>query len=608
MNKVSLRFAAVAACLAAAACSEKLLTLSEGATSTLSVRVYVDGDGDGAFSAATDVAIAAITVTAANAGGEVSESTDPSGLATLELAPGSYTLTVSGAVPTGAVLATASSPAVVAPFQGAQLSSEFRYTFNPGQLSIVVFRDDNSTGTFEPGVDTPAAGVGAVLAAGADTVGTGTTDASGMVEFEAIRPGEYTLTLAPLPTIDLVGGNTRTIVIDAAGRTDLAIEFTGNLVFPIADARAAAVGSVVAVEGVITWQSFRSNLDAYVQDGTGGIAMFQGSLPAVTEGDSVRVIGEISQFNGDLQISPVTSLEVLGSTSVPAARVVTSAEINAGAFQGELIVIDGTVDSLQVFSFDNHNVWLSDAAGDDAFVFVDSRVGVGSADWTVGALYAVTGVLSTDNRNAAFPYRVELRGPADMVLGGSSVDIADARTMSGDDVTVEGVVTWQQQWDSRVYYFQDATGGITTFDFGNIPLARGDVIRVRGTVGAFRGEIQLSPVSSRAIVSPGTSPAARAVTAPEIMGGLFQGELVTITGTVDSMTVDGFDNASVYLSDGNGDDFLVFTDSRTGVASTVWTVGNSYTVSGVLTTDDRFVPAVPAARLETRDAADIVAQ
>jgi len=612
MSKVSLRLAAVAACFATAGCTEKLVTLAEGTPSSLDVVVYVDADGDGMFDGATDVPIADITVTAtpSSGGGEpVVATTNASGLAAFaQLSPGSYSLSAAGTVPSGAVLASASSPVVVAPFQGAELASQFRYTFNPGQLSIVVYRDDNGSGSFEPGIDTPAGGVGAELAAGSEVVGTGTTDANGTVGFETLRPGEYILTLTPLPTIDLVGGNTRTIVIGAAVTTDVEVEFTGNLVLPIVDARAAANGETVAVEGVVSWQAqFRTTLDGFMQDGTAGITLFDFGQSAVQIGDSIRVIGTKGAFRGEVQISPVTSVEVLANVGEPTPRPVTASEINAGQFQSELVTITGTVDSLQVFSFDNHNVWLTDGAGDQAFVFVDSRVGVGSADWTVGLAYAVTGVLSADDRNA-FPYRMELRGPGDMVLAEPIVNVADARTMVGSDVTVEGVVTWQQQWDSRVYYFQDATGGVGTFDFGNIPFARGDLIRVRGTVSSFRGEIQLSPVSSRAVVSSGAAPAARVVTAPEIIGGMFQGELVTIAGTVDSMTVDGFDNASVYLSDGNGDDFLVFTDSRTGVASTVWTVGNAYTVTGVLTTDNRFVPNIPAARLETRDAADIVAQ
>jgi DNA/RNA endonuclease YhcR with UshA esterase domain len=607
MTKVSRRLVAFVACLGAVACSEKLLTLGQGSPSSLSVRLYVDADGDGAFNSATDVPVAGMEVTATGPAGDATQTTDATGLATFQLAPGSYTLSAAGTTPGGAVLATATQPTVVAPFQGAELTAQFRFAFLPGDVSVVVFRDDDASGTFDPALDTPGPGLAAVLTQGDDTVGTGVTDSDGAVVFATVRPGDYTLTFTPFPTIVLVGGDSRPVTVTAAASTDLTVEFTGNLVIPVSAARAAGAGTTVAVEGVITWQSFRTNLDAYVQDASGGIAMFQASLGAAVEGDTVRVIGTISLFNGDVQISPVTSVDVLSGGNVPSPRVVTADEINAGAFQGELIIIDAIVDSLQVFSFDNHNAWLSDAAGSDFFVFVDSRIGVGSADWTVGELYAVTGVLSTDTRNA-FPYRVELRHPTDLVLGGSSVDIADARGMSGAQVTVEGVVTWQQQWDSRVYYFQDGTGGITTFDAGNIPLARGDRIRVRGTVGAFRGEFQLSPVSSRAVVSSGAVPAARAVTAPEILADMFQGELVSITGTVDSITVDGFDNASVYLSDANGDDFLVFNDARNGVASTAWTVGNTYAVAGVLTTDNRFIPNIPAARLEPRDAADIVMQ
>jgi hypothetical protein len=548
-------------------------------------------------------------VTATGPAGDATQTTDATGLATFQLAPGSYTLSAAGTTPGGAVLATATRPTVVAPFQGAELTAQFRFAFLPGDVSVVVFRDDDASGTFDPALDTPGPGLAAVLTQGDDTVGTGVTDSDGAVVFATVRPGDYTLTFTPFPTIVLVGGDARPVTVTAAASTDLAVEFTGNLIIPVSAARAAGVGTTVAVEGVITWQSFRTNLDAYVQDVSGGIAVFQAGVAPAVEGDSVRIIGAISVFAGEPQFSSVTSVEVLGGSTVPSPRVVSAAEINNGDFQGELAIIDGTVDSLtNIDMFDNHRVWLSDAAGDDFYVFVDQRVGVGSADWTVGELYAVTGVLSTDTR-IAVPYRVELRHPTDLVLGGSSVDIADARGMSGAQVTVEAVLTWQQQWSGGgTYYFQDATGGLTAFDGAVIPFTRGDRIRVRGTVSVFRGEVQLSSVSSRAVVSSGAVPAARAVTAPEILADMFQGELVSITGTVDSMTVDNFDNASVYLSDANGDDFLVFNDARNGVASTAWTVGNTYAVAGVLTTDNRFIPNIPAARLEPRDAADIVMQ
>ncbi len=125
-----------------------------------------------------------------------------------------------------------------------------------------------------------------------------------------------------------------------------------------------------------------------------------------------------------------------------------------------------------------------------------------------------------------------------------------------------------------------------------------------GSVGAFRGEVQMSPTAVR-IVESGFAPPPRTVTAAEINAGLFQGELVTVSATVDSLTADGFDNQTVFLGDGAGETFLVFGDSRSGVASTSWTVGAETIVSGVLGTDDRISNFPLPHRIEVRDLSDL---
>jgi hypothetical protein len=93
------------------------------------------------------------------------------------------------------------------------------------------------------------------------------------------------------------------------------------------------------------------------------------------------------------------------------------------------------------------------------------------------------------------------------------------------------------------------------------------------------------------------------VTAAEINAGMFQGELVMVTGaTVVDVTVLSFGNQRVELTDGSAGTFFVFADSRTGVLDTAWNVGEVYTVLGVLGTDDR---DTPAPRLEVRQPSDV---
>lgn len=597
-----------------AACEEETLSLDEGTPSTLAVRAYVDADGDGAFSAANDVPIAGATVTLTGDGGQLTATTGADGLATFgELLPGGYQATLSGAFPPGAVLATATTLTVAAPFQGDDLDAEFRFAFLPGTVFGVVFRDDDMSGDFDPAFDTPAAGIPAALVSGTDTLQTTVTDVNGVFTFTGVRPGDYDVVLTPFETIDIVGGNVIPVTVEADGTLQVFVQFTGDLVIPVADARDAQ-GSTVTVEGVVTYAPDFSTSGAFFQDGTGGMGVFDSDLVAkagraLAIGDSIRITGTSGAFRSEVQVSPVTNIEILATVDEPDPRPVTAAEINAATFAGELVSIDGTVLSVEVLSFGNQRVLLEDAAADTFSVFGDSRTGVTDASWEVGQTYALTGVLGTDDRDA-LPHRLEVRQPGDLVVGGSLVDIADARTMGGETLTVEGVVTWAPPFPTptREAFFQDETAGIPLFDFDLEALAggslqMGDRIRVRGTVGAFNGEVQIENLISVSILGNEAVPAARLVTAAEINAGMFQGELVTVEGaTVTAVDVRSFGNQMVTLTDGNSDTFSVFADSRTGVVETSWTVGEVYTVIGVLGTNTN--ETLPE-RIEVRQPSDV---
>jgi uncharacterized protein YdeI (BOF family) len=362
-------------------------------------------------------------------------------------------------------------------------------------------------------------------------------------------------------------------------------------------------GQTVTVEGVVTWQSQWDDRAYFFQDETGGIAVFDSNSPMLEIGYRIRVTGTIGAFRGEVQISPSAAPTVIGQQAVPAPRSVTAAEINAGMFQGELVTVTATVDSLTVDGFDNQTVFLTDGNGETLVVYGDSRNGAGSDAWTTGVQFTVVGVLGTDDRNT-LQHRIEVRGPDDIQFGGTAITVAAARGMDGATVVVEGWITWQTQWDSRVFFFQDMSGGLSSFYSSAPTLARGDRIRILGDIGAFRGEVQISP-SALTIVASEFEPGARTVTAAEINAGMFQGELVTLTATVDSLTADGFDNQTVFLTDGGGETFLVYGDSRTGVVSTSWTVGASVKVTGVLGTDDRTSNFPLPHRIEVRDPSDL---
>ena len=134
----------------------------------------------------------------------------------------------------------------------------------------------------------------------------------------------------------------------------------GTLVdmLPMADARALPLGSTVTVEGVVT--RVKGNF-LYFQDATAGLTIRQtaGALfdamtaGTIVPGTRLKVTGKTSEFRQLRQINQpsstvndLESFEVMGTSPIPAAQVVTLSELqsNGEAYEAELVrVLNATV-------------------------------------------------------------------------------------------------------------------------------------------------------------------------------------------------------------------------------------------------------------------------
>lgn len=86
--------------------------------------------------------------------------------------------------------------------------------------------------------------------------------------------------------------------------------------------------------------------------------------------------------------------------------------------------------------------------------------------------------------------------------------IATARTLPLNTVaTIEGRVTVSDQFGGKLFYIQDATGGIAVFD-NNVAYGAqvnlGDLVLVRGPVDLFRGKREINGVQSFTRITAGT--------------------------------------------------------------------------------------------------------
>ena len=116
----------------------------------------------------------------------------------------------------------------------------------------------------------------------------------------------------------------------------------------IAEARALPDGTGVTVSGVVTRAEGRLTR---LQDATAGIVVFEASGPfqtavdggAVAEGDSVRVTGQLTTFNGLREIGPSSFTVLSRGNALPTPALLTLAEVAAGgaAYESELVRVDG---------------------------------------------------------------------------------------------------------------------------------------------------------------------------------------------------------------------------------------------------------------------------
>ncbi len=591
--------AAVLALLALGACDEA--TAPSGKPAAVDVRVYLDRDGSGTFTAAdSGLSGIALSLTPTEGTGAPLEATsNAQGVASFsEVAPGAYTLAVPATAPTGTVLATAAAPRVVVSAIGQVQAPEVRYSWVPGRITGRIFRDDDASGGFTEG-DTPGAGLYVVLTRGGTRVDSVTADAEGVYGFPFLTPGTYGVRLENPGTIAYPDGAERTVAVVAGATNTVDGIFTGALVIPIAEARARAVGSTVAVIGNLTVRPGRFtsgvNSELWVQDATGGIAAF--SVPTADSaqyqlGDRLEITGTRSVFSAQSQIT-ITRIANLGAGTVPTAAVQTAAQARALTRDGQLVRVAG-LDILSVPTGTGAAFTVIAAEGTDTLQIRVAGLGTDLTreSFVVGNRYDVTGVLTQFNGTA----QLKIRTAGDLVAATTGPTIATVRRdgVIGTQYTVKGRVsvapgdmpTSGTNTTNSELWVQDETGGIAVFSVptaDSTTLARGDTVTVTGTLAAFSGQLQLAtPTVVRG--GAGTPVAPVVQTMDEIAARTLEGRLVTLSGFTVATVQAG--TAAAFNVDGTADGQTMrirVSGALRGLTRDSFTVGSTYTVTGILT-------------------------
>lgn len=553
------------------------------ATATVQVTAFIDANNSGTNDAG-DVGIEGATITLSMVGSDAADltaTTDASGTATFDnVEVGSYTASIElPAGVSGVTLQSGSSPTVVADEEGASVSAEFRYAYNPGSINGHVFVGTGDYAAGEPVVS----GVSVTVSEGGSVLTSVETDETGAYSVTGLLPGTYSVAVEVPPY--LTGSASQDIAVDAEATITADFGLEPNPTESIAAARAAAVDDTVAIVGVaITGTAgdaaVLSTSSFYMQDDS-GISIYLASVDAAIElGDSVLVYGTRGTFNDEVQLASLAVVN-LGAGTLPTPTTVTAAEINGDQYQGQLAVLEDVV----VDSIAGPEVWVSEfGTGQDVAIYIDSDAGIGiDTTFTVGSAYDVTGVVARYQDL----FELKPRMPEDVAEETGLASIGNAKLQAaGTEVTVTGIITSGTQdpgsLDSQSFYMQDPTAGIQVFMGASAPtdLAIGDSVQVTGLMDSYQDHLQIDATAGTVTeLAAVAAPLPRPVTGLEVNTGVHQGQL----GVVAPVTLDSVSGSSAFVTDEAGDTVQVFFDGDSGIAAGSLVIGESYSITGIVT-------------------------
>ncbi len=243
-----------------------------------------------------------------------------------------------------------------------------------------------------------------------------------------------------------------------------------------------------------------------------------------------------------------------------------------------------------------------------------ATVADGLLRWPVGTLEAGESVRGEAVLQAPWTYESELlggfhaeaatwpvrayAGPQRFTIAGGTIPVATARTLVGQEVTVEGIATmytggFYAGSSGTKFYVEDETGGIQVYcpgGQGKVEVEVGERVRVHGTIDLYRNAVEIIPstypddveiVDSTPITpTPTEVPIATLHEAQAAGDESWLGRYIAITGTLTALTEGNYDYRAT-LSDDEGYDFPIVIEKQTGVDVEPLEVGRMYRIAGL---------------------------
>ena len=281
----------------------------------------------------------------------------------------------------------------------------------------------------------------------------------------------------------------------------------------ILDARTNyGVGDVVTVTGVVTSDDNLGSV-RYLQDATAGIALYPGgdwgdwdATPAI--GDSLTVTGEITEYNGLLEVGPnLTAVVFEGAGTLPEPMVIGAADMDE-SLEGQLVRVNGATFPLAGLEITGNNTYDFTADGQTGIMYVrtsNSLVG----ETLTGCAVDLIGIVSQFSFDGTGGYQLLPRGPVDLLPASgicyTSPVVQSNMTTSGftlswsTDLASDGIVEYGLTEDLGMT--ASGASGTTDHSVDLTGLEAGKIYFARAISSLPDGESAASPIRPYATVS-----------------------------------------------------------------------------------------------------------
>ncbi len=310
--------------------------------------------------------------------------------------------------------------------------------------------------------------------------------------------------------------------------------------------------SVVTITGVVTAPpGIFADIEAYIQDSTGGVNLFGDFNDSLDYRDSIVVTGTVDQYRGKSELTDFTYSLIQHNATIPTPINIDASTLNTEMYEGSLVRIKvACIDALVFEGNENYNAW--DTLNTPFIIRIDSYTNIpGSfAPLDTFTLIGIKGQY-TYSSPPDDGYQLLPRATTDFshLYEPIIYDIKEIQTPGNDGVsskyvdsivTAQGIITGPNYVftsGSPCFYIQDTTGGINVYDadgdqdFYDYIDSLGACIRVVGTITEYNGLTEIAHGYAW-FLSMDTVPLPKQLSSSRFLTENMEGSLIEFKGVI----------------------------------------------------------------------------